>query len=78
MPVSGSVFYADPALPADAQALRIETAGFGSGAYVYLDGALQGGLNFAGVYALPLYKGRHAVIVEDENGAAASVEFEVR
>jgi penicillin-binding protein 1C len=78
MPVSGSVFYADPALPADAQALRIETAGFSSGAYVYLNGALQGGLNFAGVYALPLYKGRHTVIVEDENGAAASVEFEVR
>jgi hypothetical protein len=78
MPVSGSVFYADPALPAEAQALRIETAGFGSGAYVYLDGALQGGLNFAGVYALPLYKGRHTVTVEDENGAAASIDFEVR
>jgi penicillin-binding protein 1C len=78
MPVNGSVFYVDPALPVDAQALRIETAGFGSGAYVYLDGALQGSLNFAGVYALPLYKGRHTVIVEDDGGAAASVEFEVR
>ncbi|WP_245535084.1 transglycosylase domain-containing protein [Leadbettera azotonutricia] len=78
MPVSGSVFYADPALPVDAQALRIEAAGFGSGAFVYLDGALQGSLNFAGVHALPLYKGKHTVIVEDENGAAASVDFEVR
>ncbi|GHU66922.1 penicillin-binding protein 1C [Spirochaetia bacterium] len=77
MPVSGAVFYADPALPVDAQALRIETSGFSSGAFVYLDGTLQGGLNFAGVYALPLYKGRHTVTVEDENGAA-SVEFEVR
>ena len=78
MPVTGSVFYTDPGLPAEAQALRIETAGFAQGALVYMDGALQGSLNFAGVYVLPLYKGRHRINVEDDTGAAASVDFEVR
>jgi penicillin-binding protein 1C len=77
MPVSGAVFYADPGLPAEAQALRVETAGFTPDALVYLDGAVQGSLNYAGVYILPLYKGRHTITVEDENGMA-SADFEVR
>jgi penicillin-binding protein 1C len=77
LPVSGSVFYQDPGLPADAQALRLETAGFASNALVYMDGMLQGNLNHAGVFALPVFKGRHTVLVEDENNRA-SVEFEVR
>jgi penicillin-binding protein 1C len=78
LPVSGSVFYRDPGLPADAQALRLETAGFASNALVYMDGILQGSLNHAGVFALPVFKGRHTVLVEDENNNRASVEFEVR
>jgi penicillin-binding protein 1C len=78
MPVSGSVFYADPGLPPEAQALRIETAGFAQGALVYMDGVLQGSLNFAGVYVLPLYRGRHTITIEDDIGAAASTEIEVR
>ncbi|MDR2617799.1 MAG: penicillin-binding protein 1C [Treponema sp.] len=77
LPLPGSVFYADPGLPQDAQALRLETAGFGPGALVYMDNALQGSLNHAGVFALGLEKGKHTVTVEDEN-SAASVDFEVR
>jgi penicillin-binding protein 1C len=77
MPVSGSVFYADPGLPPEAQALRVETAGFAPDTLVYLDGAVQGSLNYAGVYILPLYRGRHTITVEDENNAA-SADFEVR
>jgi hypothetical protein len=78
MPVSGSVFYAGPGLPPEAQALRVETAGFAPDALVYLDGAVLGSLNHAGVYILHLYKGRHTITVEDENNAAASADFEVR
>ena len=78
IPVSGSVYYLDPSLPPDVQALRVETSGFGSDALVYTDSMLQGSLNYAGVYALPLTLGFHTVLVEDSNGASASVEFEVR
>jgi penicillin-binding protein 1C len=78
LPVSGSVFYLDPALPPEAQALRLETAGFLPEAPVYVDQLLQGVLNSAGVYALPLFPGRHRVTVEDDTGAAAWADFEVR
>jgi penicillin-binding protein 1C len=78
IPVSGSVFYIDPALPPDAQALRVETAGFASEALVYADNVLQGSLNQAGVYALPLRRGSHRITVEDETGASASVGIMVR
>ncbi|MDR0590128.1 MAG: transglycosylase domain-containing protein [Spirochaetaceae bacterium] len=78
IPVSGSVFYLDPALPPEAQALRLETAGFGPEAPVYIDHILQGVLNPAGVYVLPLFRGRHRVTVEDDTGALAWADFEVR
>ncbi|MDR2095359.1 MAG: transglycosylase domain-containing protein [Treponema sp.] len=78
LPVPGSVFYRDPGLPDDAQALRLETAGFMANALVYMDGILQGSLNPAGVFALSVFKGRHTVLVEDENNNRASVEFEVK
>jgi penicillin-binding protein 1C len=72
------VFYLDPSLPEDAQALRIDTAGFNSNAVVYVDGMPQGHLNPAGVFPLPLWRGPHLLVVEDESGAGAAVEFEVR
>jgi len=78
IPVSGSVYYLDPSLPPQAQALRIETCGFGQDALLYEDGILLGSLNHAGVYSLPLSRGHHTVFVEDSGGALASVEFEVR
>jgi penicillin-binding protein 1C len=78
IPLSGSVFYLDPGLPPDAQGLRLETAGFSPEAPVYVDQVLQGVLNPAGVYVLPLFRGRHRVTVEDETGASASADFEVR
>jgi penicillin-binding protein 1C len=77
-PLPGSVYYLDSGLPPDAQALRIETAGLGPGAFVYADGFLRGLLNPAGVFVLPLSRGRHTVVVEDEEGSTARVEFEVR
>ncbi|MDR2053079.1 MAG: transglycosylase domain-containing protein, partial [Treponema sp.] len=70
-PLPGSVYYLDGGLPPEAQALRIETAGFGPGAFVYADGFLQGALNQAGVFVLPLSRGRHTILVEDEKGASA-------
>jgi hypothetical protein len=72
------VYYLDSGLPPEAQALRIETASFAPGAFVYDGGYLQGVLNQAGVFVLPLTRGRHTVLVEDEGGASARVEFEVR
>jgi penicillin-binding protein 1C len=78
LPAPGSVFYIDPALPAEAQALRIETSGFDIGAFVYVDETLQGSLNSAGVFALTLSRGAHRVMVEDESGGRAFVAFEVR
>jgi penicillin-binding protein 1C len=77
LPVSGSVFYFDSALPPEAQAVRIETAGFNSGAHVYANGLLQGRINHAGVFALPLYRGSWRIMVEDENGTAIT-DIEVK
>jgi len=77
IPVSGSVFYFDPALPPEAQAIRIETAGFNPGALVYANDVLQGSINHAGVFALPLRRGRYRITVEDEN-ASAMTQIEVR
>jgi penicillin-binding protein 1C len=77
IPVNGSIFYFDSSLPSDAQAIRIETAGFSSNALVYSDDILQGGVNQAGVFALPLRRGHHRITVEDEYGTA-EVQIEVR
>ncbi|MDR2479117.1 MAG: penicillin-binding protein 1C [Treponema sp.] len=78
LPVSGSVFYADSALPPEAQAIRVETAGFGPEALVYANDALQGSLNQAGVFVLPLHRGRFNIRIEDESGSSAAVNIEVR
>ena len=78
IPVEGSLYYLDPFVPSEVQALRVETAGFDSDALLYVDGILEGSLNNAGVYALPLSRGYHTVVVEDKVGSSASVEFEVR
>jgi penicillin-binding protein 1C len=78
VPVTGAVFYLDPSLPAEAQALRVETSGFGSGALLFSDGELVGSLNYAGVYALPLSRGLHSITVSDTEGSSASADFEVR
>jgi penicillin-binding protein 1C len=77
-PVTGAVFYLDPSLPAEAQAIRVETTGFSESALVFVDGELVGSLNHAGVYALPLSRGRHSLTVADSEGSSAEVEFEVR
>jgi len=79
-PVTGAVFYLDPSLPAEAQALRVETSGFSSSALLFADGELLGSLNHAGVYALPLSRGRHSITVVDTEaeGSSASADFEVR
>ncbi|MDR0315505.1 MAG: penicillin-binding protein 1C [Treponema sp.] len=77
LPVSGSVFYLDPGLPPEAQAIRIETAGFSPGALVYANDTLQGGLSQAGVFILPLRRGVYRLLVEDENGSGMT-EIEVR
>jgi penicillin-binding protein 1C len=78
IPVSGSIYYLDPSLPGEVQALRVETAGFSPGALVYAGGLLQGTLTPAGIYILPLSRGPQRLLVEDENGSRATVEFEVR
>ena len=77
IPVSGSIFYFDSALPPEAQAIRIETAGLNPGAFVYANDVLQGSINHAGLFALPLRRGSHRIIVEDENGSAMT-QIEVR
>jgi penicillin-binding protein 1C len=77
LPVSGSVFYYDPALPPEAQAIRVETTGFSGGALVFANEILQGTLNHAGVFALPLIRGFQRITVEDSNGFS-TVEIEVR
>jgi len=42
-------------------------AGFEPGAFVYANDVLQGSLNHAGVFALPLRRGRQRILVEDGN-----------
>jgi penicillin-binding protein 1C len=78
IPLSGSIFYLDPALPPEAQGLRVEAAGFSAGALVYDNETLQGSLNKAGVFVLPLRRGPRRLLVEDETGQSAAVEIEVR
>lgn len=78
IPVSGSVFYIDPSFPESAQAVRIETFGFEPDARIFVDGVLQGSINNAGVFMLPLAKGRHYIEAEDSRGAYSAVEIEVR
>jgi penicillin-binding protein 1C len=73
LPVSGSVFYLDPSLPPTAQAIRIETAGFNPDALVYVNDVLQGSINHAGIFTLPLRRGSHRIMVEDENGSALTI-----
>jgi penicillin-binding protein 1C len=77
IPPEGSVFFFDPSQPADSQALRIETAGFGEGALVYANGVLMGTLNRAGVFVLPMTRGRQEILVEDGESRAA-VGFVIR
>jgi penicillin-binding protein 1C len=77
LPVNGAVFYFDASVPPEAQALRIETVGFNAEASVYCDDVLQGNCNQAGVFALPLNRGRHRIVVEDENNYSL-VQIEVR
>ncbi|MCL2070287.1 MAG: transglycosylase domain-containing protein [Treponema sp.] len=77
-PVNGSVFFLDPSLPPEVQALRVETSGFGTDALLYSNGTLVGSLNHAGVYTLPLTRGRHTIMVEDLGGSSFPVNFEVR
>ena len=68
LPVSGSVFHFNPSLPPDVQAIRVETIGFAPGALVFANDVLQGSLNHAGVFTLPLRQGSHRVVVEDDRG----------
>jgi len=75
LPVEGSVFYFDPALPREAQAIRVETIGFNHDALVYADDVLQGSINHAGVFLLPLRRGLRRIVVEDENGSSAAGIF---
>ncbi|MDR2447359.1 MAG: penicillin-binding protein 1C [Treponema sp.] len=77
LPRRGSVFYVDPSLPVDAQAIRIETFGFGDDALVFVDGVLAGRLDSAGVFVAPVSRGKRTVFVEDDV-SGAHVEFEVR
>ncbi len=78
IPSPGSVFYIDPSFPGSAQAIRVETYGFDPGAGVFVDGVMYGNINNAGVFMLPLARGRHGIEVEDDSGKYASVEIEVR
>ncbi len=77
LPREGAVFYLDAALPEEAQAIRVETAGFEYGALVLVDDVPCGALNSAGVFTLPLSPGKHTVTVEDAE-STHSVTFIVR
>ena len=72
LPVTGSVFYFNPGLPPEAQAIRIETAGFGPGAAVYANDELRGAINQAGVFIMPLSRSLRRITVEDENGSSSA------
>jgi len=76
-PASGSVFYLDPSLPPEAQAVRLDTVGFDPEALVTVNGVPVGTLDLAGGRGLPLQRGRQRVVVADQEGRAETV-FEVR
>jgi hypothetical protein len=76
LPHDGAVFYIDPSDSEQTHGVRIETIGF-RGATVYLDGIVQGKLNSAGVFILPLSLGLHIVRVQDRENSAETA-FEVK
>jgi penicillin-binding protein 1C len=78
IPEAGAIYYLQPFLPPDAQALRVETVGFDPGAPVYTDGQFRGSLNAAGIFVLPLELGPHRIQVTDSSGTSAEVNIEVR
>ena len=78
IPSRGSVFFIDPSFPDSAQAVRIETYGFAPGTEVFVSGMAAGKINSAGVFMLPLSRGRHTIQIEDGQGNYAETEFEVR
>jgi penicillin-binding protein 1C len=78
IPRPGAVFYLDQGPAQTTYALRVETAGFGEGAVLSVDGIPQGPLNAAGVYALPLTPGEHRIEVADAAGAFAETAFVVK
>lgn len=77
-PPPGTLFLRDPSLPEEAQALRLETVGFGADALVSVDGIPMGALDGTGRALLPLVPGRHILRVEDGEGSAAETWYEVR
>ena len=77
-PAAGSIFYYDPALPPEAQGLRLEAIGFSSSARVYMNDLPAGTLNPAGVCVVPLVRGKLRLRVEDDAGKRASTWCEVR
>lgn len=77
-PAAGAIFYYDPALPPEAQGLRLEAIGFSSSARVYVNDLPAGTLNKAGVCVVPLVKGKLRLSVQDDTGKRASTWCEVR
>ena len=77
-PAEGSVFYIDPSIPAESQALRVEAVGFSPESLVLLNGVPVGVLDFAGLAFLPLSRGRWTLRVEDPLGYQDETTFEVR
>lgn len=77
-PLPGAVYFKDPSLPEEAQALRLETVGFGADALVSVNGIPLGALDGTGRALLPLVPGRHILRVEDGDGSAAETWYEVR
>jgi penicillin-binding protein 1C len=77
-PAEGSVFYSDPSIPAESQALRVEAVGFSPESLVLLNGIPVGVLDYAGLAFLPLSRGRWTLRVEDSLGYQDETTFEVR
>jgi penicillin-binding protein 1C len=78
-PLGGAVFLIDPTLRAEFQQLSLSARGGAGGPLTWsIDGTIVGRVRADETLKWPLTRGRHEVVVRDEDGASARTRIEVR
>jgi penicillin-binding protein 1C len=78
-PLGGAVFLIDPTLRPEFQQLTLSARGGAGGPLTWsIDGTIVGRVRVDETLKWPLTRGRHEVVVRDEDGASARTRIEVR